>query len=122
MKRRLLIYLIKQSLQTIILSRWKNVKQSLQQLCARAGILAVDLAPAFRNREAYGQVFINLHHYGPLGNQLIADELYKYINEMNKTKCIDKDEVTEYFQSKLNDFGKRISDLEKEKERFMFIY
>ncbi|WP_022770311.1 adenylyltransferase/cytidyltransferase family protein [Butyrivibrio sp. NC2007] len=57
----------------------KYYKNILQIECASNGICFIDMAAAFAYRSKYGQVFINLHHYGPHGTELIADELTDYI-------------------------------------------
>ena len=99
------------------IEQMEECKRIILYLCAKLGVLSIDLVCAFRNRERYGQVFINLHHYGPLGNELIADELYKYLNAIISNKQIKINDVMRLFECRKNDFKNKLSDLENEEEQ-----
>lgn len=62
---------------------YKNI---IQMECASRRVCFIDMASAFAYRNEYGQVWINLHHYGPHGSRLIADELMKYVTPLTKYK------------------------------------
>jgi cytidyltransferase-like protein len=56
-----------------------HYKRKLQIECASRNVLFLDAATAFSNRQEYGQVFINMHHYGPTGSRLISDFITDYL-------------------------------------------
>ena len=70
-------------------SKIKYYKNVIQMECASRGVCFIDMAYAFAFRKKYGQVWINLHHYGPHGSELIADELMDYLIPLLKYRDCD---------------------------------
>lgn len=68
-------------------------KNIMRIFCSKSGILFFDFAEAFQNRLEYGHVFINLHHYGPNGNKLIADKLYEILLLLKEVSQDRKEEI-----------------------------
>jgi cytidyltransferase-like protein len=62
----------------------EQAKRFLLYGCMQNGITSYDFAVPFQRPHSYGEVFIDLHHYGPRGNKLIADELYRIILTINE--------------------------------------
>ncbi len=86
---------------------YKNV---IKMECVSHCVCFIDMALAFARRKEYGQVWINLHHYGPHGSKLIADELKEYIIPLLKYKSEgylyknankEKEERSKEFENKL---------------------
>lgn len=94
----------------------RNYKDLIRCVCTKNGILYYDLKEGFENRSKYGQVFINMHHYGPYGNLLIGDEIYRIIMDLEKMKSIDTELIDHMKIDRTNQLQKKISTL-KESDR-----
>lgn len=62
----------------------KYCKNMIHIICEKNGVLFFDFAEQFKDREKYGHVFINLHHYGPNGNKLIGDGIFEILDTLEK--------------------------------------
>lgn len=80
----------------------------ISYFCLNHGIAYKNFADYFQVRKRYGTCFINLHHYGPNGNQLIADKILEYITINLLLKSVDKDAVGEMVSAR-----KKILEMKK---------
>ncbi len=94
-------------------------KRILQLECAYSGICFIDMATAFAYRRKYGQVFINLHHYGPHGTELIADELTKYIVPLLELSgdCLLHENAISAKRIRSNEFEDKLAHMKKEDDK-----
>lgn len=78
----------------------------IESYCQNKGIRYYNFEKAFnKKRKQYGQVFINLHHYGPIGNKLIAkelDEIIKLDFFMNDLETKNDNSYAQRFESITN--------------------
>lgn len=95
----------------------ENCKNIIVCRCEELGIRTMDLAHCFNKRSQYGQVFINLHHYGPWGNMLIADELYERIMTYNHCNEINWDNGSKEYTITRRKFEEKLSVLSDEENR-----
>lgn len=84
-------------------------KGIIQIECATRGIIYLDATQELNKRKKYGQVFINLHHYGPAGCKCIGDMVSDYIRVITRCRDFKLKKVTkkkklrsEMFNEKLN--------------------
>lgn len=92
------------------LKQMKISKKIIEDICINAGVHFYDFAKEFQERSKYGQVFINLHHYGMHGSRLIADHLFQIIMVDNLLTKINETEIHQRI-NKINDsFEKKINE------------
>lgn len=89
-------------------------KNVIYHVCNQNGILFYDFAEAFKNREQYGHVFINLHHYGPKGNRLIADAIYKILLTQREIREVRDEEIERRKNERDNSFNNKIKHMREE--------
>lgn len=90
-----------------------NCKQKILSFCKKQLIEAYDFSVLFNiKRNEYGHCFINLHHYGPRGHKLIADELNQIVKNTNTIKFSRRANIN--FDSTVRDAAKcRIKKIEE---------
>lgn len=83
-------------------SKLIRFNELISYYCSCNGIGYKNYSTYFQKRYEYGMCFINLHHYGPNGNMLIADAILEYIEIIELAKTINlnkiKDAVAERIQ------------------------
>jgi len=93
-----------------------HYKWLLQYRCINKKIAFYDFANVFEERAKYGHTFINLHHYGPFGNQMIANGIYKILSkeDTEQSRRIEegKRERDKQFKDKLMNMSHEISELQ----------
>lgn len=89
-------------------------KNIIRFICGKNGISFYDFSEAFNHRKEYGHVFINLHHYGPNGNKLIANKLYDILQIIEKVKQINEEKINKLKDKKDIDFKKKLNKLRDE--------
>ncbi|BCJ96194.1 hypothetical protein acsn021_37630 [Anaerocolumna cellulosilytica] len=79
--------------------------------CMDLGIIYYDFTEKFQRPHDYGHLFLNFRHYGPNGNLLIADELYKAVQWLTATKNHLITEAKTLKESKDSDFLTKLEDI-----------
>lgn len=82
--------------------------------CMKKNIRYFNFEKVFnKKRKQYGQVFINLHHYGPIGNKLIAKELKEIVKLDFFLEDLEEKNVNRY-KERLDSVRNRIHIMKNE--------
>lgn len=95
----------------------KKYNRLIKRLCMQNGIHYCDFAEEFEQRHRYGHVFINLHHYGPLGSQLIADGIYEQIVLDKMIVRINRNQVCDEKNKRTKNLLKKIDVMRADEEK-----
>ncbi len=85
-------------------------------MCKKNGVMFYDFADVFQERHRYGHVFINMHHYGPHGNRLIADGIFEIFSCMERVKLENYEEVNKAKEERTNRFNAKLKKMRNKEE------
>lgn len=84
-------------------NEYKIDKEKLLDLCVYHGIKVKDLTSVIQRPHPYGPLFIDLFHYGPKGNQLLAEKMFDFISLDHMTRIPEEEKYCQLLQeSNLN--------------------
>jgi hypothetical protein len=88
-----------------------EINETTKFRCMNSGIIYYDFTEKFQRPHNYGHLFLNFRHYGPNGNLLIADEMYKIVHWLISTGNHLMSDARTLKESKDSEFLKKLEDI-----------
>ena len=97
----------------------EKYKLWLMALLMENGIICYDMENVFRENHGPDELFINMHHYSPAGNQIIADFLYRII--CSETLKADANAARTCFLKQDANLKKNVKKMKEAKSHFQIM-